>query len=633
MLAKETTTPFNDKDWIFEIKWDGYRAIAEIADKSIRLYSRNGNSFADTYPLVTKALEAIEYDAVLDGEIVVLDDEGNPSFQLLQHYGEDPEHPMMYYVFDLLALNGQDTTQLTLLERKELLEKIIPPHDTIKYAEHIAEDGVDFFRVSTEKKLEGILAKKASSMYFTGARSADWLKIKNHGSQEVIITGFTAPSGGRKYFGALVLAVKEKGKLLYAGHTGSGFSDAALKEMWDRLQPLVTGSSPFNEKVKTNMPVTWVKPELVCEVKFTELTRDGKMRHPIFLRLREDKTAKDANMTTLTKAAAKKAPAKKAAAKKETASGSAGAKSKSTSKGELLTFGKIEVKTTNLSKIFWPKEKYTKGDVINYYQKIADYILPYMKDRPQSLLRNINGIEGAAFFHKDAGDSAPDWVQSKPIHSESTNKDIDYIICNDKPTLAYLNNLGCIELNPWHSTTRKLDHPDYMIVDIDPSEKNTFNQVIEAANVIKEILDKAGAESYCKTSGATGLHVYVPMGKKYTYDQVKDFCYIVCVMAQEQLPDFTTLERNLKKRGNEHIYMDYLQNRRGQTISSVYSIRPKPGATVSTPLHWKEVKEGLTPALFNINTVHKRLEKEGDLFAGVLGKGVDLRKCLKNIGA
>ncbi|MEJ7674557.1 MAG: non-homologous end-joining DNA ligase [Chitinophagaceae bacterium] len=240
----------------------------------------------------------------------------------------------------------------------------------------------------------------------------------------------------------------------------------------------------------------------------------------------------------------------------------------------------------------------TKGDVINYYIEMADYILPYLKGRPESLLRNPNGINAKGFFHKDAGEEAPSFVKSKKLFSESANKDIDYIICNNQPTLTYLNNLGCIEINPWHSTLKSLDHPDYLIIDIDPSNENTFEQVIEAAKVVKQILDQAGAQSYCKTSGSTGLHIYVPTAKKYSYEQVKDFAYLICMLASEQLPEFTTLERNLQKRGHKHIYMDYLQNRKGQTISSVYSLRPKPGATVSTPLLWKEVKSGLTPQEF-----------------------------------
>jgi bifunctional non-homologous end joining protein LigD len=623
MLAKEADKPFDDKDWIFEIKWDGYRAIAEVSKKNLRLYSRQGNSFLQAYPLVAEALKNIKHEAVIDGEIVVLTKEGNPSFQLLQHIGEDPGHPMQYYVFDLLSLKGHDTTELSLLERKELLWRIIPKNEVIKYSDHIAEKGKDFFRVSTQQHLEGIIAKKANSKYYPGVRSPDWLKIKNHHSQEVIIVGYTEPGGARKYFGALVLALKRNGRLVYAGHTGSGFTAQTLKEIWELLQPLVTDQSPFKEKVKTNMPVTWVTPELVGEVKFTEWTREGRMRHPIFLRLRADKPVKEVNMTTVQKAPAKKA-AKKGVAK-------APAKKAGKSNMQELVFGKTRVKLTNLTKVFWPEEGYTKGDVIEYYQQVADYILPYLKDRPQSLLRNPNGITGPGFFHKDAGDDAPAWVKSVPVYSESNNKDIDYIICNDKATLAYLNNLGCIELNPWNSTVKALDKPGYMIVDIDPGDKNTFNQVIEVANVVKEVLDKAGAESYCKTSGASGLHVFVPMGKKYTYEQVKNFCHLVCSLVQEQLPGFTTLERNLKKRGNKHIYIDYLQNRRGQTISSVYSVRPKPGATVSTPLHWKEVKAGLTPAQFTIKTIYQRLKKQGDLFAGVLGKGIDLHKCLVNL--
>jgi bifunctional non-homologous end joining protein LigD len=341
-------------------------------------------------------------------------------------------------------------------------------------------------------------------------------------------------------------------------------------------------------------------------------------------------------MATIRKAPAKKiakkgsttASASKRIAKKATAL-KAAASTKTKEQERLI--GKTKVRLTNLAKVFWPKEGYTKGDVIEYYQEVADYILPYLKDRPQSLLRHPNGISGFSFFHKDAGDEAPPFVKSVLIYSESNDKDIDYIICNDKATLAYLNNLGCIEINPWNSRVKSLDKPDYMIVDIDPGDKNTFEQVIEVANAVKAVLDKAGAESYCKTSGASGLHVFVPVGKKYTYEQVKDFCHLVCTIVQEQLPGFTTLERNLKKRGNKHIYIDYLQNRRGQTISSVYSVRPKPGATVSTPLQWKEVKAGLTPSQFTIKTVHQRLKKQGDLFAGVLGKGVDLLKCLANL--
>jgi bifunctional non-homologous end joining protein LigD len=298
---------------------------------------------------------------------------------------------------------------------------------------------------------------------------------------------------------------------------------------------------------------------------------------------------------------------------------------------EEIVFGKIKVKISNRDKIFWPIEGITKGDVIDYYISIADYILPYLKGRPESLKRNPDGILKTGFFHKDAGGEAPDWVDRKKIFSESVNKDIDYIICNNTPTLVYLANLGCIELNPWHSTIKNLDKPDYMIIDIDPSDKNTFDEVIETALVFKKLFDKAGTESYCKTSGATGIHVYVPMGKKYSYEQVKDFAHLVCMLAQTQLPSFTSLERSLAKRNEKHIYLDYLQNRRGQTIAAPYCLRPKAGASVSMPLKWSEVKKGLLPLDYTIHNALKHLKKTGDVFSGVLGKGIDMEKCIEKL--
>ncbi len=615
MLAKETANAFDDKDWLFEIKWDGYRAISEIKDGNVLLYSRNGNSFINNYPLVVKELKKIKHDAVIDGEIVILNEEGKSDFQKLQHYEDNTQYPICYYVFDLLSLNGNNTSELTLIERKELLKKLLQKNTVIKYSEHIIAKGKSFFEAAMKNDLEGIMAKKAQSLYHPGARTGDWLKIKYHKSQEVIIAGFTQPTGSRKYFGALVLALPEGNKLKYVGHTGSGFTDNDLKEMYQVLKPLVQKKSPFNEVVKTNAPVTWIKPMLVAEIKFAEWTTDNKMRHPIFLRLRDDKPVKEINMASIKKAT----PAKQQPVAEEKPNEA------------IRAFGKIKVNTTNLNKIYFPDEVITKGMVIDYYQQVADYILPYLKDRPQSLKRNPNGILDNGFFHKDAGDEAPDWVKSFEIYSDSAKKEIDYIICNDTQTLAYLNNLGCIELNPWNSRTKSLDKPDYLIIDIDPSEKNTFEQVIETALAFKTILDKAGADCYCKTSGATGLHIFLPMGKKYLYEQVKDFAHFLCMMVNEQLPKFTSLERSLQKRGNNKIYLDYLQNRRGQTIASVYSLRPHAGATVSMPLLWKEVKPGLTPSAFTIETALPRIKKMGDIFSGVPGKGIDIKKCLEKL--
>ena len=300
-------------------------------------------------------------------------------------------------------------------------------------------------------------------------------------------------------------------------------------------------------------------------------------------------------------------------------------------KEKKITINGNQLTLTNQSKLYWPKEGITKGDVINYYQSVYAFIKKYLKDRPQSLRRNVNGIKDQGFFQKDAGEGTPSWIKTSKILAESTNKKVEYIICNDKATLTYMNNLGCIELNPWNSRTVSLNKPDYLIMDIDPSEKNTFEEVIETALAIKEVLDKAGATSYCKTSGASGLHVYIPMHAAYTYEHVRSFAELIAHLTNEKLPKTTTLERPLKKRRGR-IYIDYLQNSKGQTLASVYSLRPKPGATVSAPLLWKEVKKGLHPSQFTIHNMLARLKKSGDLFSGVLTDKTNLEKCIKNLG-
>ena len=639
MLAKESSKSFSDDNWLYEIKWDGYRAIADLDKDDVKLYSRNGNSFETAYPDIMEALKKLQLHATLDGEIVVMNEEGKPDFQKLQHYVENANFPLVYYVFDLLQNNGGDLYNVPLVERKKQLAELIGENEFIKFSDHVLGRGDSFFEAAKQKDLEGIMAKKIDSFYYPGKRTNEWLKIKHHKSEEAIIAGFTAPRGGRKYFGALVLGIKKDGKLLYAGHTGSGFNELLLKEIYDKLSPIVQTESPFDERVKTNMPVTWVNPQYVCELKFTEWTRDGKMRHPIFLRLREDKKPADVvlNQTEIQDMKAAKKIIKKSASKSTTAKIIDDPKVNeavvSNEKEKTYVIGKSSVKTTNRTKIFFPDDGITKGDIIDYYDKMADFILPYLKDRPESLFRTPNGINEQGFFHKNAGEEAPSWAKSIQVESGAgaSSKQIDYLLCNNKATLLYMANLGCIEINPWHSTTKKLDKPDYLIIDIDPSDKNTFEDVIEAANATREVLEKAGAVSFCKTSGSSGLHVYVPTGKKYSYDQVKDFAYLVCMLVTEKLPKITTLERSLSKRSKSQIYMDYLQNRRGQTIASVYSVRPKPGATVSTPLEWKEVKKGLHPSAFTIHTIEKRLKEKGDLFAGLFKQSIDLQTCLEKL--
>ena len=606
MLAKETDKAFNDKDWLFEIKWDGYRAIADLTKKDPLLYSRNGSDFASTFPIIVEALKKLKASAVLDGEIVVLNEEGFPDFQKIQQYEQHPDFPLHYYVFDLLSLNGHSLIEESLLERKKLLKILLGKNDQIRFSDHIVGNGKEFFEVALKKDLEGIMAKKADGLYYPGRRTNEWLKIKGHKTTEAIIVGYTKPTGSRKYFGSLVLAVKDGKELKHVGQAGTGYNAQLLSEIFNLLQPIKQFNSVLAEKIFVKETVTWVKPIFICEVKFTEWTTDGKLRHPVFLRLRDDKSIKAVSMKN-------SKPVKHSINNNEE---------------NEVRIGKKIVKITNREKLYWPEEKITKGMLIDYYQSIATYILPFLKDRPQSLKRNPNGIKDAGFYHKDAGENVPDFVKTFKVRSESTGKEIDYIVCNDKATLAYLNNLGCIELNPWHSTVKKPENPDYIIIDIDPSDKNTFEQVITVANCFKKVLDKAGAKSYCKTSGATGIHIYIPAAKKYDYEEVKNFAHLLCMIVSDELPEFTTMERNLKKRGNKKIYLDYLQNRRSQTISSVYSVRPKKGATVSMPLQWKEVKKGLKPGDFTIHNSLKRIRENPSIFKGVLGPGINIKDCL-----
>ncbi|WP_430826990.1 DNA ligase D [Chryseobacterium indologenes] len=444
-------------------------------------------------------------------------------------------------------------------------------------------------------------------------------KIKFTNTEEAIICGFTEPRGSRKSFGALILGNYIDGRLTYCGHTGTGFNNNSLQELYERLHPLIMKTSPFETIPKTNMPVTWIKPELVCEIKYSEITKDGIYRHPVFIAIREDKEPEDiVNTVHEHTEKFKNMKAKTSSKKAETHE-----------KEKEITLNKHIVKLTNQDKVYFPKDGITKGDVIAYYQSVATYILPHLKNRPLSLNRFPNGIEEQSFYQKDAGEHIPDWIKTTQVYSESNDKYIDYIYCNDKATLAYLNNLGCIDLNPWNSSLPDLEHPDYLVLDLDPSKKNTFDDVIETALQVNEVLNSIKIKGYCKTSGSTGIHIYIPMGGNYDFDQVKDFAHILMKQVNERLPKITTLERSLQKRDSNKIYLDYLQNRTGQTLASAYSLRPKEGASVSMPLDWEELKPGIRPADYNIHNSLERIKAKGDLFKPVLGKGIDMMKALE----
>lgn len=638
MLATRVAEAFDGKNWLYEIKWDGYRAVAYLHKGKVQVYSRNLVSFNSKFAQVTEALAAWNETCVIDGEIVALDENGQPSFQMLQNHQRQQDKQFAYYVFDIIWYNGKSLTALGLLKRKTILESILPPdHPVIRYSSHVEEKGKDFFQVSVKHGLEGIMAKKCDSVYIKGHRSSEWLKIKNDHRMEAIICGFTKPRNSRNYFGAVILGKYTGNELVYIGHSGSGFTEKGLREMYDKFKPLVRKRPPFAQEPKTNMPVTWLKPELVCEVKFTEWTSDHILRHPIFLGLREDKKAADEKNENVIKAPVDKkktAPAKKAAPVKRKLSVEKPSKQiqiDPEAGEQIITVKRHDLKLTNLNKRYWPKEKITKRDLLQYYADISSYIMPYMKDRPQSLNRHPNGITQPGFFHKNMPETAPDWIDIYPYKSDSDNKTTHYLVCRNEASLLYMASLGCIEMNPWHSRVPDTDYPDWCVIDLDP-DTNSFNQVIETAQVVRQVLQSAGAEGYCKTSGSTGLHIYIPLGAKYTYDQSRMLAQLVVQRVHAELPKFTSLERSPSKRKGK-IYLDYLQNKTTQTIAAPYSLRPKPGAPVSTPLHWDEVVKGLKIKDHNIHNIFDRLKSMGDIFNPVLGKGVDMGRILKIWGS
>jgi bifunctional non-homologous end joining protein LigD len=647
MLATLVDEPFNGDDWLYEIKWDGYRAIGSNINGEADLYSRNNISFKERYTPIAEALKDFANDAVIDGEIVALDEHGNSKFQYLQNWQNSAQGELAYYVFDLLWIDGYDITHLPLIERKKILLQIIPDTDVIRYSDHIEKTGKEFFEVAKKQGLEGIIAKNRNSVYEINARSRSWLKIKTTARQEAVICGFTAPRASRQYFGALLLGIYKDDKLIYAGHTGTGFNEKTLKETWNKLEPLITDKCPFEKEPKTNMPATWVKPKLVCEIKFQEWTQDNIMRVPVFMGLRTDKkpieVKKEKEMpikkiqnTNRKKQSSvrtgKSYPAKTEIAKSPSTTRKLKKTSEWLSEAEENPSLKLNghlLKLTNLNKVYWKKEGYRKRDLLNYYHDILPYMLPYMKNRPQSLNRHPNGIDGMSFFQKNVEGKVPEWIETFAEYSESNRETIHYFVCTNEASLIYLANLGCIELNPWHSTTMKPENPDYCLIDLDPHEIG-FDKVIEAAQAVKKLLDELKIPAWCKTSGATGLHICIPLGAKYNYDQSRQLAELIANLVNQEVPAFTSVERSPSKR-RKKVYLDYLQNSKGQTVACVYSVRPKAGATVSTPLFWEEVKKGLSPSNFTIKNLFERLKSEGDIFKPVYGKGIDLRKTLATV--
>ena len=630
-LATLAERPFSDPAWLYEIKYDGVRVLADRRGDRVTLYGRSGQDTTSRYPEIVRALRALPVDRfVIDGEIVALDDAGRPSFQRLQPRMAlaDPRdielaarrQPAVGVFFDCLLLDDRDLRRRPLVERKECLRLLVPPLGPVRYGDHVAEEGRAFFEAASAQRLEGIVAKKARSVY-AGGRTRDWIKIKCQKRQEFVIGGYTDPQGARGHFGALHLGLydgpAEARRLVYVSKVGTGFDQAGLAAIWARLRPLDRATPPFEAgAVPTGRGHHWVEPRLVCEVRFTDWTEEGGLRHPTFLGLRDDRKPEECRRETAepiepgpaggTEAAPDPAPA---------AAPDPGPR----------------LKPTNLRKVFWPAEGYTKADLIEYYERVAAWMLPYLRDRPLVLTRFPDGIAGKSFYQKDAPEFAPAWVRTERIYSRDTERDIAYLVVDDLEMLRYVANSAAIPIHCWASRVPSLERPDWLVLDLDPKGA-PFTDVVRVALALRRILDDLALPSYVKTSGATGLHILLPLGARYTYEQARTFARLLAVLGVEAEPEISTVARPLRDRGGK-VYIDFGQNGHGQTIVAPFSLRPLPGAPASCPLEWREVTPRLDPARFNLKTIAARFEKIADPLTPVLGEGIDMAAALERIRA
>lgn len=645
MLATLVNDPVDQPGWLYEVKWDGYRAISYLNEGEVSIRSRNNKDFNKKFYPVVDALKQWNVNAVVDGEIIVVNTKGHPDFNALQDWRSEADGQLIYYVFDLLWLDGYDLMEVPLRDRKKILASLIPDTGIIRMSESFDVSAKELFEQADKLSLEGIMAKKEDAPYVPGARSKDWLKIKTQKHQEVVIGGYTRNEKTTKPFSALLTGVFENGKLVSTGPVGTGFTVKVQKEILEKLKKHETKKCPFEDEPDYNKPsrfrpkppkaeVVWVKPVVVAEVAYRGKSKDGSLRHPSFRGLREDKKASEVMFEepvatdTVVKTPA---PAKKTTRARKLVKAPAKAERKTllnpSDETQVRKIDGHDLKFTNLSKVYWPDEGFTKRDMLNYYYQIAPVMLPYLKDRPQTLNRFPNGIKGKSFYQKDVTGKVPAWLETYPYFSEGDDRQKHFLVCADEASLLFIAGLGCIEINPWSSRAMSPDNPDWCIIDLDPNEATTFDQVIEAAQVTKSVLDTIGVKSWCKTSGSTGLHIYIPLAPKYTYEDSKEFARALVKIVHGELPAFTSIERKVSDRKGK-MYLDFLQNRPQATVAGPYSLRPKPGAPVSMPLHWDEVKKGLKIRDFNIENAVARVRSEGDLFQGVLGKGTDIDKAM-----
>jgi bifunctional non-homologous end joining protein LigD len=595
MLATLADDVPGGRGWLFEVKWDGYRALARlVAGEGVALASRRGNDLTERFRSVASALpRAVRSpDCVLDGEVCALDERGRSSFSAMQQGKQGT--PIVFYVFDVLELEGKPLLDLPLTERRKRLDALLDRRNrTIRLSETF-EDGKALYRAAEEQGLEGIMAKRADSRYLPGRRSRDWLKVKTHGRQEFVICGYTRGQGRRSAgFGSLILGLYRGGQLHYVGNVGTGFNEAEIQRLLGKLRPLERPDSPFGEVPKLPRvrkgDIVWVEPKFVCEVSFSEWTHDGHLRQPVYHGLREDKTAAEVRQELPIE--------------------------------ETIRSGNRSLKLSNLDKVFFPDDGITKGDLLAYYRAVAPVVVPHLRDRPFTLKRYPNGIDDDFFFQKDAPKGMPEWIKRAPVMATTRDKPrrtrlIQAPLVNDELSLLWMVNMGCIDLNAWYSRIDKPDRPDFVLFDLDPAADAGFRETVEVALLVKGVMDALGLECFPKTSGSDGMHVLVPVERRYVFADTRRFAEIVAgALARMHRGLVTTEWTKSKRRG---VLIDANQNGEGKTIATVYSVRPRPGAPVSTPLRWDEVTTDLDPAAFTMETVLARIERHGDLYEGVL---------------
>jgi bifunctional non-homologous end joining protein LigD len=623
MLAETRERPFSKPGWLFELKLDGYRIRAARQGGEARLVTRKGHDLAAAFPEIARALAALPYEGIiLDGELVVPDDAGRPSFQRLQNRAKVSralevrraavETPAVLYVFDLLAFEGYDLRPLPLVKRKAILERVLPRLGPLRYLEHFDRNGEALYEQVVRLGLEGIVAKRADAPYRAG-RTDSWLKIRADRTDDFVVVGFTRPQGSRSGFGALDLGAYDGGTLVYTGRVGSGFTAAQLKEVSAALERSVRPAPAFAGPVPQDKGHTWVEPALVVEVRYKEWTDEGLLRQPVFIRFRDDKPLTEC-------------------VKPDAGGGMRDAELTVTVPHPASRIPHPEVQFTNLGKVFWPDEGYTKGDLIEYYRAISPWLLPYLKDRPVVLTRYPDGIAGKSFFQKDAPGFVPEWIRTERMWSEDTQRDIDYFVCDDADSLLYLINLGTIPLHVWASRAASLELPDWCILDLDPKEA-PFAHVVTVARAVRRLCEEIELPCFIKTSGSTGLHVLLPLGRQCTYEQSRQLGGLLARVIAAELPEIATVTRQVGKRG-ARVYLDYVQNGHGRLLVAPFSARPLPGAPVSTPLSWREVGPKLDIRKFTIRNVPARMKKlRDDPLLPVLAVKPDLVAALQRLQA